>query len=188
MQEEINQFPHYTGEFKGVNIHFLHARSESADAIPLLLIHGWPGSFYEFSRVWGPLSHPVGENEQAFHVVVPSLPGFCWSDWPTKAGWTLQDTAKVFDSLMIELGYDEYMVQCGDWGHFVGRELGARYTQSCKLIHFNFAPSALPENADERTEREQAVADRVDDWLENHLGYAVCMRTRVRIPSAFTHC
>ncbi|KAL3472073.1 Alpha/Beta hydrolase protein [Aspergillus californicus] len=125
-------------------IHFLHARAEKPDAIPLLLVHGWPGSFYEFSRLWGPLSHPENPNDQAFHVVVPSIPGFCWSDWPPRAGWTLQDTARIFDQLMKKLGYHEYMIQCGDWGHF----------------------------------SESTVAGRVDDWLENHLGYAICMRTR----------
>lgn len=178
IQNQLNEYPHYLAWVESVKIHFLHARAEQPRAIPLLLINGWPGSFYEFSRVWGPLSHPANPNDQAFHVVVPSLPGFCWSDWPPRAGWTLQDTARIFDQLMKKLGYHTYMVQCGDWGHFVGRELGARYTDSCKLIHFNFAPSALPDSV-ERTERERAVGARVDDWLENHMGYAICMRTRV---------
>ncbi|EIT75202.1 alpha/beta hydorlase superfamily protein [Aspergillus oryzae 100-8] len=162
VQDKINELPHYIGEFEGVKIHFLHARSETANAIPLLLTDGWPGNFYEFSRVWGPLSRPADENEQAFHVVVPSLPGFCWSDWPPKAGWTLQDTARVFDSMMKKLGYDEYMVQCGGWGHFVGRELGLRYTQPCKLIHFNIVPSEMPDNVKRWTEREHAISNRLD--------------------------
>ena len=68
------------------------------------------------------------------------------------------------------------MIQCGDWGYFIGRELGSKYTDSCKLLHFNFAPSPLPEGA-EYTEREKAVAARVDDWITNHIGYAICMRT-----------
>jgi len=72
------------------------------------------------------------------------------------------------------------MIQCGDWGYFIGRELGSKYTDSCKLLHFNFAPSPLPEGA-EYTEREKAVAARVDDWITNHIGYAICMRTRVRM-------
>lgn len=76
------------------------------------------------------------------------------------------------------------MVQCGDWGSFVGRELGSHYTDSCKLVHFNFCPSALPEGH-VRTSREQNVAARVDNWLENHLGYAICMRTRVRSMASY---
>ncbi|KAF7557718.1 hypothetical protein G7Z17_g432 [Cylindrodendrum hubeiense] len=134
VQEEINAFPHFIADIEDLNIHFLHARAERSDAIPLLLVHGWPG-------------------------------------------WTLQDTARIFDILMKNLGYDRYMVQCGDWGHFVGRELGANYTESCRLVHCNFAPSPLPDGV-EYTERETAVAARVDDWVENHIGYAVCMRTR----------
>ncbi|KAJ5590575.1 hypothetical protein N7450_004547 [Penicillium hetheringtonii] len=157
VQDEINEYPHYLTTIENVKIHFVHARAEKPDAIPILLIHGWPGSFYEFSRVWGPLSHPKDPNDQAFNVVAPSLPGFCWSDWPPRSGWTLQDTAVLFDNLMKRLGYSQYMVQCGDWGEL-------RWP-------------ALPEGH-VRTSREQNVAARVDNWLENHLGYAICMRTR----------
>ncbi|KAL4920310.1 Alpha/Beta hydrolase protein [Aspergillus aurantiobrunneus] len=172
VQKQINKYPHYPCTIEDVRTHFLHARAERPDAIPLLLVHGWPGSFYEFSRVWDPLSHPENKNDQAFHVVVVSLPGFCWSDWPPKAGWTLQDGARVFDILMRKLGYHEYMVQGGDWGHFVARELGARYTDSCKLVHFNFSPSGVPDKVQERTEEEWALAARADDFLENQMGYA----------------
>jgi pimeloyl-ACP methyl ester carboxylesterase len=176
-QKEMYRYPHFISKIEDVSIHFLHARAEESDAIPILLIHGWPGSFWEFSQVWEPLSHPSDPDTQAFHVVVPSMPGFCWSDWPPHPGWTLQDNARIFDKLMKKLGYNEYMVQCGDWGHFVGRELGARYSESCKYC--NFAPSPLPKGV-KYTEREKAVADRAGDWLENHMGYAICMRTRVR--------
>ncbi|KAL3491602.1 Alpha/Beta hydrolase protein [Aspergillus germanicus] len=178
VQGQLNEYPHYLCPIEDLDIHFLHARSGDPDAIPLLLVHGWPGSFYEFSRVWGPLSQPENENAPAFHVVVVSMPGFCWSDWPPKHGWTLQDNARVFDKLMSKLGYSKYMVQGGDWGHFVARELGARYTESCKLVHFNFAPAGSPDEGVERTDEEQKLAVRADDFLENHLGYAVCMRTR----------
>lgn len=178
VQDEINEFPHYIVRVDGIKIHFLHARSDRPNAIPLLLVHGWPGSFWEFSQVWRSLSHPFNPDDPAFNVVVPSMPGFCWSDWPPKAGWTLQDNARIFDKLMKMLGYDKYMCQCGDWGHFVGRELGSKYTDSCKLLHCNFAPSPLPPGI-EYTDREKAVAARVDDWVKNHIGYAICMRTRV---------
>ncbi|KAL5333036.1 Alpha/Beta hydrolase protein [Aspergillus crustosus] len=175
---EINEYPNYLCTIEDVKIHFLHDRAERPGAIPLLLVHGWPGSFYEFSRVWGPLSHPEIETDSAFDVVVLSMPGFCWSDWPPRAGWTLQDNARCFDKLMQKLGYAKYMVQEGDWGHFVARELGARYTDSCKLVHFNFAPCGLPEDAAQRTEHERSLAERADDFLENHMGYAVEVRTR----------
>lgn len=150
MQDEINKYPQYTTSIEDLNIYFLHARADRPNAIPLLLVHGWSGSFWEFSRVWGPLSHPSDDRDVAFHVVVPSL--------PHRSGWTLQDAARVFDQLMKRLGYCEYMVQCRGWGHFVGRELASKYTDSCKLLHCNFAPSPLPPGV-EYTEREQAAAD-----------------------------
>lgn len=187
----MNAVPHYKTRLEGINIHFVHARSPRPDAIPLLMCHGWPGTFWEFSSVWGPLSNPPNPSDPAFHVVVPSLPGFCFSDWPPRAGWTLQDTARVFDGLMGRLGYGEggYMMQGGDWSHWIGRELGSRLQgkgegegdgkgSGCRLVHFNFAPSPLPEGV-ELTEREGEVKGRVEDWLEGHMGYAVCMRTRV---------
>ena len=173
-QEHMNQWPHFTTEIEDINIHFIHQRSKAENAVPLLMVHGWPGSFYEFSRVINPLSDASAKIP--FHVVVPSLPGFCWSSGPNR-GWKLQDTARVFHTLMHRLGYKEFVVQTGDWGHWVGRELGANYTDSCKAIHFNFAPAPLPEGV-ELTKREKEVQGRVDDWLENHMGYAIMMRTR----------
>ena len=109
-QKQINTAPHfmYTSP-EGLKIHFVHARSKREDAIPLIMAHGWPGSFYEFNQVWGPLSNPSDDKVPAFHVVVPSLPGYGWSDWPPKAGWTLQDTARIFDALMKQLGYSQYI-------------------------------------------------------------------------------
>lgn len=165
-QKIINSAPHYTTHVEEVKIHFVHARSKREDAIPLIMVHGWPGSFYEFSRVWNALANPEDPKQPAFHVVVPSMPGYGFSDWPPKAGWTLQDNARLFDTLMKRLGYSQYYIQAGDWAHWVARELGSKYTDSCKLIHFNFAPSPLPEGV-EYTQREKEVQGRVDDWLEN---------------------
>ncbi|KAL2060147.1 hypothetical protein VTL71DRAFT_9969 [Oculimacula yallundae] len=173
-QKVMNQWPHFTTEIESLTIHFIHKRSASKSAYPLLMVHGWPGSFYEFSRVINPLTD---ENSPLpFDCVVPSLPGFCWSSGPPR-GWKLQDTARIFHKLMLRLGYNEFAVQTGDWGHWVGRELGSQYSDSCKAIHFNFAPAPLPEGA-ELTKRESEVQARVDDWLENHMGYAIMMRTR----------
>lgn len=117
-EKNITSAPHFTythnpdytrdpsnKDGQGLKIHFVHAKSKRQDAIPLLMVHGWPGSFYEFNQVWGPLSNPEDSEGVAFHVVVPSLPGFAWSDWPPRRGWTLQDTARVFDGMMGALGY-----------------------------------------------------------------------------------
>lgn len=182
-EERMNTAPHYLYiHSPDLQIHFVHARSPRKDAIPLLMVHGWPGSFYEFNQVWGALSSPPNASDPAFHVVVPSLPGFGFSSWPPRSAWTLQDTAAVFDNLMQRLGYMRYMFQGGDWAHWIGRELGSRYTSTCKLVHFNFAPSPLPplsrRGKKETSDREAEVQRRVDDWLENHMGYAIEMRTR----------
>lgn len=107
IQDQINSAPHYITHVEDVKIHFVHARSKREDAIPLIMCHGWPGSFYEFNQCWGPLSNPSDSKLPAFHVVVPSMPGYCFSDWPPKAGWTLQDNARIFNTLMKKLGYNE---------------------------------------------------------------------------------
>lgn len=121
-QEYMNQWPHFLTEVDNQDVHFVHARSEASNAIPLLLVHGWPGSFYEFSQVINALTKPEDKSEQAFHCIVPSLPGFCFSARPPK-GQTLKHVASMFHILMQRLGYDKYCIQAGDWGHWVGREL-----------------------------------------------------------------
>ena len=164
-----------------LTIHFTHTRSSLPDAIPITLIHGWPGSIHEFDRVVDLLTNPP-PGKQAFHVVVPSIPGFLWSSPPPKRGWTMQDTARIFHLLMLSLGHDKYVAQAGDWGMFVARELGANpeFKQHCKAVHLNFCPTPLPDNLtdEDLTEREKRIEKRCRNWLDEHLGYAVMMRTR----------
>ena len=171
----INQFDHFMTELEGVNLHFVHQKSPVQDAIPILLIHGWPGSFYEFSEVIKPLTQ--AGSDSSFHCVVPSLPGFCWSSAPPRKGWTVKDTARIFDALMQRLGYDKYCVQAGDWGAMVAREIGAQYETRCRVMHLNWCPGALPEGT-APTEREAKCAAKGQNWRTNHVGYAVLMRTR----------
>lgn len=185
MQAHLNRNEHFIAtiddEGSPLKVHFTHTRSTKADpnAIPIILVHGWPGSFHEFDRVVDSLANPTSVSDPAFHVVVPSLPGFCWSSPPPRRGWTMQDTARVFHKLMLELGYTSYVAQAGDWGSFVAREMGARFDE-CKAVHLNFCPVALDAGINEAdlTPRERKVKVRCQNWLDNHLGYAVCMRTR----------
>lgn len=102
--KEVFAWQHFTTELEGLNVHFVHERAcrSSEHAIPLLLVHGWPGSFYEFHRVISPLIDPKEDGVPSFDVIVPSLPGFCWSSGPPR-GWTLQDTARIYDQLMKRL-------------------------------------------------------------------------------------
>lgn len=144
------------------------------------MIHGWPGTFYEFDRIAGSLADPADPSAPAFHVVMPSLPGFCWSSPPPRRNWTLQDSARVLNRLMLGLGYPRYGAQAGDWGSFVAREMGARYARHCRCVHLNFCPTPQPDDLKEEnmTDRERAIEKRCQAWLDDHLGYAVMMRTR----------
>lgn len=181
VQAHLNRHQHFLATIQDdqceLQIHYTHTKSPHADAIPIILIHGWPGSFYEFDRVVDELANPKNDSKPAFHVVVPSLPGFCWSSPPPCRGWTLQDNGRVFNKLMKSLGYGRYVVQAGDWGSFVAREMGVRF-QECKAVHLNFCLVEIDPRATDLTEREKMVQKRYTAWLDDHLGYAVCMRTR----------
>ncbi|KAF2233017.1 alpha/beta-hydrolase [Viridothelium virens] len=175
-EDDLNQWPHFTTEIEDINVHFIHQKSAAPNAIPLLLVHGWPGSFHEFSEVINPLSDEK-TGQRSFHCVVPSLPGFCWSSGPPQRGWKMKDTARLFHKLLERLGYDQYCVQAGDWGQFVARELGAQYSDHCQVIHLNYCPGAVPEGI-EPTQREREIQARGVNWRTMHLGYATLMRTR----------
>src|SRR6266852_4900457 len=118
-EARINAFPQYRTQIDGVGIHFIHMRSPQQNALPIILTHGWPGSVVEFMEVIGPLSDPTrygGRAEDAFHVVVPSLPGFAFSDKPVETGWGVNRIARAWATLMPRLGYERWVAQGGDWG------------------------------------------------------------------------
>src|SRR5262245_15696699 len=122
----FNKFDQFITTIDGLDIHFLHVRSKEKNALPLVLVHGWPGSVYEFHKVIGLLTDPVahgGKAEDAFHVVCPSLPGFGFSGKPREKGWNSQRMAEVIAKLMARLGYDRYGAQGGDWGGGIVRWL-----------------------------------------------------------------
>lgn len=179
-QARINTIPQFTTEIEGLTIHFIHQRSSSPNAVPILMVHGWPGSFYEFSEIVPLLTSPDPNTSLSFDCIVPSLPGFCFSSPPPRRGWTMKDTARIFHKLILRLGYEQYTCQAGDWGQFVARELGAQYSDSCRVVHLNYCPGALPEGLSDSdlTEREKAVRAKGQDWRTAHVGYAVLMRTR----------
>lgn len=182
-QAKISEWHHYTTVIEDLKVHFIHekARVRKDEAIPLLLVHGWPGTFYEFQNVMKPLLDPNDNNKPVFDLIIPSLPGFCWSQSPPR-NWTLQDTARIYDVLMKRLGYTEYVAQAGDWGHWVIRELGTGKYPSCKAVHTNMCPGAPPEGyaLNEKEKRDMGRAE----WFmgeplnEGHMGYAIEMRTR----------
>ncbi|KAL4868590.1 Alpha/Beta hydrolase protein [Aspergillus spectabilis] len=147
IQDQINEYPHYLCTIEDVKIHFLHARAERPDATPLLLVHGWPGSFYEFSRDWGPLSHPETEDDPAFNVVVVSMPGFCWSDWPPKAGWTLPGNARV---TWFKEGTGAILLR-ESWSHTIGIALKGNPIGISMWAGEKYNEAASPENQKQRS-------------------------------------
>lgn len=165
----------------GLDIHFLHVRSRHANALPLLLTHGWPGSILEFRHVIAPLTDPThhgGNETDAFHLVIPSLPGFGFSQKPFSSGWTVERIALAWAELMRRLGYERYVAQGGDWGADVAAQMGATKARGCCAVHLNslyFPPSfaANPPNA------EEALALKKMDHFENaEAGYFKQQATR----------
>ena len=109
------RWDHFKVDIDAINLHFVHQKSSHLNAVPLLIVHGWPGTFYEFDQIIEPLINPP-EGQTAFHVIIPSVPGFGFSSTPRKKGWTVRDSASLFDKLMTEvLGYESYAAQGGDW-------------------------------------------------------------------------
>ncbi len=145
-----NHFPHFTTSIDWcTQMHFVHKRSERSDAIPLILIHGWPGSWFEFAHVIDDLANPSDKDAPAFHVVVPSLPGFMYSTPPpssAKGVGEVRGYTRILDALMRGLGYDKYAAQGGDWGSPHARLLGALHSHKdgtgCRAVHLNFCPVA----------------------------------------------
>jgi epoxide hydrolase len=181
-EELLNGLGQFKTEIDGLGIHFLHIRSPEPDAMPLLLTHGWPGSVLEFRDVIGPLTNPVayGRNARdAFHLVIPSLPGFGFSDQPTGTGWDTGRIADAWATLMDRLGYSHWCAQGGDWGAAVTTTIGYKAPKGCIGIHLNFVmyqPTALEiQNATEDEQAMLASARRYDQFLS---GYSKVQSTR----------
>src|SRR5690606_38218787 len=147
--EQLNRFPQYLCEVDGVDLHFWHIKGSGLAPFPLLLIHGWPGSIFEFYSLLGRLTDPGahgGDPADAFDVVVPALPGFGFGGVPRERGRGITRIAATFDTLMSrELGYERYGVQGGDWGGIIGSKMGSAHADHVAGIHLNFAIGVPPE-------------------------------------------
>jgi pimeloyl-ACP methyl ester carboxylesterase len=149
-EKKLNELPHFTTSitvsgFSPIQVHFLHQKSSVPGAIPLLFVHGWPGSFLEVTKILAPLtSPPPGSDLPAFHVVAPSLPNYGFSGATTKKGFALAQYAETCHNLMRQLGYTEYVTQGGDWGYYITRSIALLYPSSCKATHVNFDQGAAP--------------------------------------------
>ena len=181
-EAELNGLGQHRTQIDGLNIHFLHIRSAETGALPLLMTHGWPGSVLEFRDVIGPLTDPVahgGEAHDAFDLVIPSLPGFGFSDKPTAPGWNIGRIASAWTTLMERLGYSRWAAQGGDWGAGVTTALGYMAPPGLAGIHLNmamFQPS--DEEREKATPEERAMLDDAQRYDQRYSGYYKLQNTR----------
>ena len=152
-EDRFNRWPHFLTEIDGQQIHFIHARSDNPDALPLIITHGWPGSVAEFLDVIEPL-------REDFHVVVPSLPGYGWSGPTTEPGWDIQRIAEAWAALMARLGYDRYGAQGGDWGAMMSTQLAAIDAEHMVGLHSNML-LAFPSDTKGIVLNDEELADLV---------------------------
>lgn len=187
-EAEINELPQFTTEIDGQNVHFIHVKSAEKNATPLLLIHGWPGSIVEFLDVIGPLTNPLahgGRAEDAFDVVVPSLPGFGFSGPTREAGWNNVRIGEAFIELMSRLGYQRFGVQGGDAGAIIGPEIGRLAPERVIGVHLNAATMGFipfgpvsPEEIATFTDSEKVRLQRVQRFMAEHFGFNVMQSSR----------
>jgi len=187
-EARLNELPQYTTTIDGANVHFLHIRSDEPDALPLIVTHGWPGSIIEFLDVIGPLTDPRshgGDAADAFHLVIPSIPGFGLSGPIRDAGWTERRAARALAELMRRLGYDRYGAQGGDMGAVISPELGRVDADHVVGVHVNAATVGfmpfppLPEDElAELSDAERARFERITAYIDDGSGYASIQSTR----------
>ena len=181
-ERDLNGFGSSRTVIDGIDIHFLQVRSAEPGAVPLLLCHGWPGSVLEFRRLIGPLTDPVahgGRAEDAFHVVIPSMPGFGFSGRPAGPGWDTARVAEAWITLMQRLGHDSWFAQGGDWGAAVVEQIARRAPEQCRGVHFNM-PLVFPSEQEmsEATAEEQRMMARAQRYQTELDGYAREQATR----------
>jgi pimeloyl-ACP methyl ester carboxylesterase len=190
-EAKLNALPQFVTEIDGLDIHFIHVRSRHPNALPLIITHGWPGSVLELVKAIGPLTDPTahgGSAEDAFDVVIPSMPGYGFSARPTETGWGPDRIARAWDVLMKRLGYTRYVSQGGDWGSVVADVMARQAPAGLLGIHVNM-PATVPadvaralNNGDPApaglTEEEKAAFDSLDAFFKKNAGYGVMMVTR----------
>ncbi len=182
LETRLNDLNPQQTTIDGLDIHFFHIRSPHENALPLILTHGWPGSPVEFLKVIEPLSNPTahgGNAEDAFHLVIPNLPGYGFSGKPTETGWNVERIGRAWGELMARLGYDRYVAQGGDWGGMVTTSIGVTETEHCAAIHVNLVIAAPdPDTMDNLTDLEQKALEGIAYYDQQDSGYSKQQSTR----------
>ncbi|MFE2378442.1 epoxide hydrolase family protein [Streptomyces sp. NPDC059398] len=177
-EARLNRIGQFRTTIDGLGIHFLHRRSARADATPLILTHGWPGSIAEFTDVVDELADPEDADAPAFHVVVPSLPGFGYSDKPATTGWGIEKIAAAWVELMGRLGYGKFLAHGGDWGGVITTVLGGRFPAHVLGIHTTFAEAPPGLTTEGLTAVEREWTEETRDFWHNRAAYAKQQATR----------
>jgi pimeloyl-ACP methyl ester carboxylesterase len=190
-EARLNAIPQFITEIDGLDIHFIHVRSKHENALPMIVTHGWPGSIIEQLKIIGPLTDPTahgGTAADAFHLVIPSLPGYGFSGKPTAPGWNPVSIAKAWATLMQRLGYTKYVAQGGDWGNAVSEVMALQQPPGLLGIHTNMAATVPPEVSKALalggappaglSPDEKHAWDQLVDFYKNGLGYALEMNNR----------
>jgi epoxide hydrolase len=180
-QRRLNEIPQFRTEIDGVAVHFLHVRSPDPSATPLVLTHGWPGSFLEFEQTLAPLADPAahgGSAGDAFHVVVPSLPGYAFSGHPTATGWDIHRIARAWCELMTRLGYPRFVAAGSDWGTSVSTSIALQHPGRLLALHLVPPLVAPGRNADDLTSAERSALRDLDERTRHGSGYSAIHGTR----------
>jgi epoxide hydrolase len=179
-ERELNEFDNYLTEIDGQSLHFIHQKSNDPNAVPLLILHGWPGSVAEFTNIIGPLVDPNSDgatDQVAFHVVAPSLPGFGFSGPTTDAGWDTQRMASAFLELMSRLGYKRFAIQGGDFGSITAQWMARKSPERVSALHLNFLV-ALPPSADAMQELTAEEFEAFTKFQREEMGYFTLQETK----------
>src|SRR6266851_1156380 len=180
-EQALNAFPQFTTGIDGQRVHFLHVSSPEPDAIPLIMTHGWPGSIVEFINIIGPLTNPRAHGADpadAFHLVVPSIPGYGFSGPTQDRGWNVHRIAQAWDELMRRLGYQRYGAQGGDWGSAISRELGLIAGDHIIGVHLNMLFPWVPEDPTDLTDAERSRVETMRRFRATGSGYGAIQSTR----------
>src|SRR5262245_29172130 len=183
-ETELNQWPQFKTALDGLCIHFMHVRSRHANALPIILTHGWPSTVLMFRDVIAPLTDPTahgGTAADAFDVIIPSLPGFVFSDKPTTRGWNADRTARAWAMLMQRLGYTRYVAQGGDWGAFVTTAMAQQRPVGLAAIHLNFAQTMPDEVPSDLLPEQRRVVEAMQAWREQGGAYLQPQATRPQL-------